>query len=117
MEYKIIKKTIGHGIRGYHIVRDNGIGVQKQTISFHRGFILTYGSKRYVEFAENEYDCLCFRMTDKQNTNSYRVTTTKNGAYIIHNPLSLQKRILEFGKYDVTQDGEWFVTECKLKKL
>ena len=110
MRYKIIEKSK----RGNIIVRGKGIGVQKNTIAFHRGFVLTYGPKKYVEFAENENGCLCLRMTDKKGINSYNVTTQKQGTQVVHTPTILKNRICEYGKYEVTQDGEWFVTGCKL---
>ncbi len=111
MKYRIIEKPKQRG----YIIKNKGVGIQKQNITFHRGFIEKYGIKKWCDFAENDNGYLRFRLSDTESLNSYKIYKTPTGAYVIHLPRVVREKVVQFAKYDVEKDGDWFVTNCKLK--
>ena len=108
--YKVLEKNTYREIK-----TEQTIGIQNKMITFQRGFVNKYGIKPYCVLSKNDADCLCFKLTDIKESESYVVTHTKQDAYVIHTPRFIQERVIDWGRYPVEKDGEWFVTNCKLK--
>lgn len=109
--YNVIKKNT------YRTIKTNErVGIGKKMITFQRGFINKYGIKKYCILSRNDAGCLCFRLTDIKEVESYKITHTKTDAYVIHTPLFLLEKVVEWGRYMVQKDGEWFITNCKLSR-
>ena len=114
MEYKILEKPKPFST----LDKIQRIGVRKSYIHFHRGFVKKFGIKRYCILAENSSHHLCFRLSDTEELNAYRITEShqpKFVLYVMSTPFCIRNRVAEFGNYKVRQDGDWFVTECKLE--
>lgn len=111
MIYKEIKKMARpNGTK----IKDYGISVTGSSITFCRGFVVEYGIKEYVVYIENDEGYLCFMLKDKEGINTYSIYKQNRGVYASRLPRAIQGRAEQM-KYDVRKEGDWFITNCKLK--
>lgn len=111
MLYKEVKKmTRPNGTK----IKNYGIAITGSSVTFCRGFVVEYGIKKHVVYVEDAEGYLCFSLKDEKGLNTYSIYKGQRGVYSSRLPRVIQGRA-EPMKYDVRQEGDWFITNCKLK--
>ena len=94
--------------------KDCMVSVSKFSICFTLKFRKEHEVKKYITFFKRSDGILCFKFSETKGKDTFSVIINAKGAYFVRIPLVLRDEGITVGKYNVTLEGGYFVTDIQL---